>query len=171
MLWIENGLLTVAGGKLTTFRSMAHDALQKIRAYLPGKPFFDPQKRMLEETPARINLGAELSPNTRLRLLGRHGANALKLIEAAQPGEQTLIAGTNSLLAEVRWAARCESVLRLDDLLLRRVRLGILAPQGGLPLLDQLQPVIQSELGWSDQRWRHEADRYAQLWKACYHLN
>jgi glycerol-3-phosphate dehydrogenase len=170
VLWLENGLLTVAGGKLTTFRSMAHDALQRIRPDLPGSPSFDSRKRMLDEPPSSIHLHPSLSPASRLRLIGRHSANTQALMEAAHPGELSSIPGTNIPWAEVRWAARRENVVHLDDLFLRRVRLGLLAPQGGADFFDQLQLIIQSELGWDEPTWTHELSRYVQIWKACYHL-
>lgn len=170
VLWLENGLLTVAGGKLTTFRSMAHDALQRIRPLLPGNPAFEPGERMLNEPPASIHLHPSLSPAARLRLIGRHGANTQALMEAAGTGELSPIPGTNIPWAEVRWAARQEKVVHLDDLLMRRVRLGILAPQGGAAFFNQLQPIIQTELGWDEQNWLNELTRYTQIWKACYDL-
>lgn len=170
VLWLENGLLTVAGGKLTTFRSMAHDALQKIRSSFPGNPVFDPRKRVLDEPPSSIHLPHNLSPASRLRLIGRHGANIQALMEAAQEGEFSLIPGTNIPWAEIRWAARHESIVHLDDLLLRRVRLGILAPQGGSSFFEQLKPIISDELDWDEQMWTDELNRYTQIWKACYDL-
>ncbi len=170
VLWLENGLLTVAGGKLTTFRSMAHAALQKIRPLLPGNPVFDPRKRVLTEPPTSIHLHPSLSPASRLRLIGRHGANTQALMESALEGEFALIPGTNIPWAEIRWAARSENVVHLDDLLLRRVRLGILAPQGGASFLNQLKPIIQAELEWDEGVWSAELNRYTKIWKACYDL-
>ena len=167
VLWSESGLLTVTGGKLTTFRLMAHNALEKVRARLPGHPAFDPNVRMLDEPPA-VTLPEGLKPSARLRLVGRHGANVTAIIEAAQPGEMAPIEHTPLIWAELRWAARAEAVEHLDDLLLRRVRLGLLLPEGGLPYLEPIRQIAQSELGWDDRRWTAEADRYAALWKKNY---
>jgi glycerol-3-phosphate dehydrogenase len=61
-------------------------------------------------------------------------------------------------------------VVHLHDLLLRRVRLGLLAPEGGIPLIPRIREIAQEELGWSDARWETEAASYARLWKQCYHL-
>ncbi|MBN1148544.1 MAG: glycerol-3-phosphate dehydrogenase/oxidase [Anaerolineales bacterium] len=169
ILWNESGLLTVAGGKLTTFRRMAHDALQKVRARLPGQPKFDPSMRVLDELPPSASSSVGLSPSTRLRLLGRHGANAPQVIAAAQTGELEPIAGTPALWAELRWAARSEGVVHLDDLLLRRVRLGLLLPEGGAPEMERVRSIAQPELGWSDERWQQEVGAYRSLWEQCYH--
>jgi len=72
--------------------------------------------------------------------------------------------------AELRWAARDEGVVHLDDLLLRRVRLGLLLRQGGEAYLPAIRTICQSELGWDDARWQAEAAAYRALWKAHYGL-
>ncbi len=169
VLWNENGLLTVTGGKLTTFRLMAHDALEAVRARLPGHPRLDARHRMLAEPPAS-GLSVYLDPATRLRLLGRYGADMPDLIAAVTPGDLESIGGSVALWAELRWAARAEGVVHLDDLLLRRLRLGLLLPQGGLAHMDRIRAIAQPELGWDDERWVHEAAAYADLWRRCYSL-
>ena len=62
-------------------------------------------------------------------------------------------------------------MVHLDDLLLRRVRLGIIAPQGGLPLMDRIRAIAQPELGWDDERWHVEAMNYMRLWKESYSMH
>lgn len=171
VLWQEDGLLTVTGGKLTTFRRMAHDALRAVRGRLPGRPRFDARGRALDPAPALTAWRQPLDPAQRLRLVGRHGLDAARLVEAAQPGElEPLAAGLPVLWAELRWGARAEGTVHLDDLLLRRTRLGLLAEQGGLPWLVRIRSVVQSELGWDDRRWDQEAAEYARLWRRCYSL-
>ncbi len=167
VLWNEDGLLTVTGGKLTTFRLMAHDALEAVRARLRGTPTFDRNKRMLDVLPADFDAPG-LDPAARLRLLGRYGVDAPDLIAASRELES--ICGSLALWAELRWAARAEGAIHLDDLLLRRVRLGLLLPRGGLDCMDRIRAIAQPELGWSDDRWAQEVKRYADLWKRCYSL-
>jgi glycerol-3-phosphate dehydrogenase len=170
VIWDEKGLLTVTGGKLTTFRLMAHDALRAIRRRLPGRPSFDRRLRMLDKPPAESSLYADLAPADRLRLVGRHGADAPAILAASDPGELAPIGESPALWAELRWAAQAEGVVHLDDLLLRRVRLGLLLPKGGLPLMERIREIVQAELGWDDARWAHEAEAYDRLWRQCYHL-
>jgi glycerol-3-phosphate dehydrogenase len=170
VLWEENGLLTVTGGKLTTFRLMAHDALRAVRGRLPGSPHFNPRLRVFDPPPDDTDLLAELDPAARLRLTGRYGAEAHNLANAASTGELSSIDGGVSLWAELRWAARAEAVVHLDDLLLRRVRLGLLSLRGGVPLLPRIRTIVQSELAWDDARWETEARDYARLWDRSYHL-
>jgi glycerol-3-phosphate dehydrogenase len=167
VLWLEDGLLTVSGGKLTTFRLMAQKALQAVRSELPGNPKPIRRQGVLDPLSSEVSLG-DIPAEYRLRLLGRYGNAAGDLVSAAQPGELKPIAGSLALWAELRWAARAEAVLHLDDLLLRRVRLGNLLPGGGLGQLDQVRTIVQSELGWSDQRWFQEVDAYQTTWQAYY---
>jgi glycerol-3-phosphate dehydrogenase len=166
VLWNENGLLTITGGKLTTFRLMALEALQAVRDRLPGHPHFSPKQRMLDEI--ETPLMADLDPTVTLRLFGRYGADTPELLQAAHSDELESIGSSPALWAELRWAARDEGVVHLDDLLLRRVRLGLLLPQGGLAFVDRIRAIAQPELGWSDERWAQEVSDYTALWNRCY---
>ena len=64
------------------------------------------------------------------RLIGRYGQHAKTLLDAAPEAERLPIENTEFCLAECRWAARMESVVHLDDLLLRRTRLGLILERG-----------------------------------------
>ncbi|MFZ0546768.1 MAG: glycerol-3-phosphate dehydrogenase/oxidase, partial [Candidatus Promineifilaceae bacterium] len=167
-LWDENGILTVTGGKLTTFRVMAREALKIALRHLPERPSL-PSRPVLDPLDD-CYLPDDLDPAEQLRLLGRYGAEACDLVEAAYPNELTPIHNGRSLWAELRWAARAEGVVHLDDLLLRRVRLGLLLPNGGLPWLDQIRTIVQPELGWDNARWWQETAAYANRWHFHYHL-
>jgi glycerol-3-phosphate dehydrogenase len=167
IIWKEQGLLTVSGGKLTTFRVMAHDALRAVRAELPRHPGFR-LHRVLESSNGAPGRG--LNPSQRLRLAGRYGREAADLVAAAEEGELVSIEGSSALWAELRWAARAEGVVHLDDLLLRRVRLALLLPQGGLPWLERFQAIVQPELGWSDRRWSDEVEAYSRRLRRAYGL-
>ena len=170
VIWQENGLVTVTGGKLTTFRVMAHDTLRAIRHLLPGHPNLNRKLRMLDKPPVEAILDVDLEPPDRLRILGRYGLNAPKVLAIAEEGELLPIGDTTSLWVELRWAARSEAVLHLDDLLQRRLRLGIIAPEGGIPWLERIREIAQSELGWDDARWEEEAEAYTQLWHRSFTL-
>lgn len=170
VLWQEDGLLTVAGGKLTTFRCMATDALNRVRRLLPDLPKIDSQARVLDSPPLEVAAPAELSPAVRLRLAGRHGANLPEILSAANVDELSPVDGTPVLWAELRWAARSEAVIHLSDLLLRRARLGLLLPRGGQGVLPRVRDIAQQELGWDDARWEEEEQNYVNLWQSCYYL-
>lgn len=169
VLWNENGLLTVSGGKLTTFRVMARDALKVIRRSGPSRIASHSDRTLVE--PDAVEPWLEIDPYLRRRLTGRYGQDALALIRSATNAELEPIdedLGRVALQAELRWAARAEGVVHLEDLLLRRVRLGLLLPRGGLDHLDLIRALIQPELGWDDQRWAAEAISYAHHWQQFY---
>jgi hypothetical protein len=92
------------------------------------------------------------------------------LIAAAVPGELMPVHGTHFLWAELRWAARAEAVTHLDDLMLRRTRLGLLLPEGGRETLPEIREICQAELSWDDPRWESEQAAYLRLWQQHYSL-
>jgi len=170
-IWDEDSLLTVSGGKLTTFRIMARDALKAVRKRLGHVPF-DPDTPVLDSiSPEAESAFAEtkLSPVQQLRLLARYGVQAAPPLLAAASHE--IIPNTPYLWAELQQAAHAEGVVHLDNLLLRRVRLGLLAPNGGLDLLPRIRTIVQPELGWDDARWEKEARDYTELWNRAYRLS
>jgi glycerol-3-phosphate dehydrogenase len=166
---LERGLLTVTGGKLTTCRATAHAALAALRSRVPELARLDTGAPLLDTAPA-VDLGARLPAHIRARLLGRYGADARSVVEAAGPGELESVADTSTLWAELRWAARAEGPGHLDDLLLRRVRLGLMLPAGGAGILERVREICAGELGWDPARWQEEAAAYAALWRGRYAL-
>lgn len=170
VLWSENGLLTVTGGKLTTFRPMAVAALRAACRQLPGCPEYHATLSVLDEIDAAWEPHPPATRKERLRLSGRYGKLAAQAAEAALPGEWEKIAGTSYSWAELRWAARAEAVEHLDDLLLRRLRLGLVLPNAGLDCLERIRTIVQPELGWDDLRWQDEVRAYIELYQRCYQL-
>lgn len=168
-LWLEDGLLTVTGGKLTTFRVIALDALRKAAPLLPQwRASLD--VRPVFEAAARLPYVKGLPAGQEERLPGRYGALAEDVIACAHDGELAEIPGTASIWAQLRWAARCESVQRLDDLLLRRLRIGLQLRGGGAAILPRVRAICQPELGWSDARWDAEQAAYLALWRKHYSI-
>jgi glycerol-3-phosphate dehydrogenase len=171
VIWDENGLLTVSGGKLTTFRIMARDALKAVRRHLGHIPF-DPDVPVLDTLPVdaeQMLAEAHLPPAQCLRLLGRYGINSASALCSGKV-DMDIISTTPYLWAELRQAARAEAVVHLDDLLLRRVRLGILLPNGGQDQMPRIRSIVQAELGWDDERWQVEERSYQELWNRAYRL-
>ena len=104
------------------------------------------------------------------RLLGRYGQMANELAGACPDEELASVEGLPALWAELRWGARQEGVVHLDDLLLRRTRFGLTLPEGGSGQMERIRAVAQSELRWEDPTWQFEEARYRALWKECYSL-
>jgi glycerol-3-phosphate dehydrogenase len=169
VLWSENGLLTVTGGKLTTFRVMAHDALRAVKRSGLGRLRL--RGAAVLHAPPDAGNWPEVDPYLRRRLAGRYGQDALALVQSAGDSELAPIdheLGRVALQAELRWAARVEGVVHLDDLLLRRVRLGLLLPRGGLDHMALIRAIAQPELGWDDARWMAEQEAYTREWRQFY---
>jgi len=168
-VWSDNGLITVSGGKLTTFRLIALDALNAALPQLPNaKPFSDERVFIAPDLTAKELIAED--PAWAQRLLGRYGIQAKAMLDSAPASEHQRIPGTDFCLAECRWAARNEAVLHLDDLLLRRTRLGMVMVHGGSELFPALEAICAAELGWSGDHWRHEAKRYLDIWQRFYSL-
>jgi glycerol-3-phosphate dehydrogenase len=165
-VWLEDGVLTVTGGKLTTFRTIAHDALRAVAGLLPPRAAARRDEAIFAPAPA-LPAGA-LSASLRQRLAGRYGAHAAALVACASPGELDTIGATGTIWAQLRWAARAEAVLHLDDLLLRRTRLGLLLREGGAAILPRVRAICADELGWDDARWAREEVDYRVLWRSHY---
>jgi glycerol-3-phosphate dehydrogenase len=167
-VWIDDGMLSVTGGKLTTFRVIALDALRHARPLLPH--WHDSlAPHAVFETPATLH-APSLPRQQCQRLLGRYGSDAQPLVDAARAGELDAIPGTHTLWAELRWAARAEAVLRLEDLMLRRSRLGLQLPAGGAAQLPRIRAICQNELGWTDAQWEQQQRAYLALWQDHYSL-
>ncbi len=163
-VWDE-GIWTVTGGKLTTFRLMARETLHALRRRLPPPsiPPADPKgsEAAWEEMEA-------VEPTRWLRWIGRYGPEALPWFLQTPSEEQQPIPRTSTCWAELRWAIAHEAVVHLDDLLLRRTRLGFQLPGGALSFLERHRPRFQGALGWEDARWAQEVERYRRIWEAGY---
>jgi glycerol-3-phosphate dehydrogenase len=176
VVWQEPGLITVTGGKLTTYRLIALDALHTAVSDLPDSlagalKQLDEDAPMLTPAPPLSDLPpSPLDENALRRLAGWYGEKTAELLTTAAPEELQPISNTPYLWAELRWAARHGQVVYLDDLLLRRVRLGLLLPEGGRRWLSRIRAICQPELGWDDARWQAEEERYLALWQRHYGL-
>ncbi len=156
VVWKDRGLVTVTGGKLTTFSLLARDALKAAGPYLPGKG-----KGNAFAVPAPQERGAGLSPKA-LRIQGRYGRRAGSLTDSS------CIESTVTLWSELEHGARAEQVRHLPDLMLRRVRIGLLLPRGGMEIMDRIQARVSPFLNWDDGRWEQEIRDYERLWEHAY---
>ena len=151
----EDGLLTVTGGKLTTFRPVALLALRAARRLAPELPACPRSTPALDPSPLPAPPEG-IAPSSWARLVARHGRAASALAEAHHD-RLSPIAGTPYLEAELGWALEHEAVTHLSDLLLRRLRCGIVLPDGGVSLLPALEEPCRHFLGWDGGRWVDEA--------------
>ena len=168
VVWREDGLLTVTGGKLTTFRLIALDALKAAQPSLGGLADLDKRQCFFSPLKALGSEAGEWDQEILTRLQGRYGNGAHELIAVAQPGELERIPGTHTLWAELRWAVKNEAVVHLEDLMLRRTRIGLLLEQGGKAYLPRIRKICQPILDWDEAKWLQEEEQYLTTWQ-LYH--
>lgn len=176
-VWLDNNLVTVSGGKLTTFRLIALDVLKKCQEVLAldesviQNNNLDSDQVFSNQIPTNPKFTTLPKP-LQQRLKGFYGRQLDSLLELAHDDDLAYVTDSNTIWAEIRFAAHYEQVIHLDDLLLRRTRLGLILPHGAMtPLISaRLKQISQEELGWDEQRWQQEAERYQQLWQRYYHL-
>lgn len=138
-------MLTVVGGKLTTYRQMAEDAVDRV-SDIPCKTKTLPLVGALPEPSGPVAAAADLAPPPR-RLIRRFGAEASRAAALADSDPRLLEPLTNESeisAAELRFCAANELVLDADDLLDRRTRAG-LTPA----LREALAPAAQEALAWA----------------------
>ena len=84
--------------------------------------------------------------------------------------EHGLLTVTGGKLTTFRLIAldALQHVMHLQDLLLRRTRLGLLLRTGGAALLPRIRTICQGELGWSDAQWHTEQADYLAVWQRHY---
>jgi glycerol-3-phosphate dehydrogenase len=111
-----------------------------------------------------------MAQNVFARLVSRLGIHTRAFLAEMPAAEMTPVADTQTLVAELRWACRHEQVVHLDDLLLRRVRLGLLLPQGGIDAIPGLDKILSEELSWSADKIAQERVRYLDIWQRYYYL-
>jgi glycerol-3-phosphate dehydrogenase len=166
-LWLEKGLLSITGGKLTTFRTTALEVLHAVRQALPDMGVLNPQAPILTavKPPAKpLHMDAQAFE----RLYARYGQLADQLLAQAQPEDCVPIDSTDYLWAELPWVAAHEGVIHLQDLMLRRTRLGFLLRDGGQAFLPRIRELCQPVLGWDDADWTREENDYCQQWRKNY---
>jgi glycerol-3-phosphate dehydrogenase len=174
-IWEEQGLLTVAGGKLTTWRATAEEVVDRALALLPRERAAAAAPGATAGTPlaglapadlaARLqqSLGArQLSDEIAAALARRLGALAWTACElAGENGFAPLVDGADLTAAEVRTHLRFGAVTRLEDLLLRRTRAGMWQPLLARELLAPVAAQAAAELGWSAARRAQEEEAAA----------
>lgn len=176
-VWLDNNLVTVSGGKLTTFRLIALDVLKVCQKVLEldesaTQNNVSYSSQVFSNQPPTNPKFSTLTPLLQQRLQGFYGLQLDTLLELAHDDDLAYVTDSNTIWAEIRFAVHYEQVIHLDDLLLRRTRLGLILPNGAMtPLIsDRLKQICQQELGWNEQKWQQEVERYTQLWQRYYHL-
>ncbi|HEX4837159.1 MAG TPA: glycerol-3-phosphate dehydrogenase/oxidase [Solirubrobacteraceae bacterium] len=169
----SSGMITITGGKLTTWRRMAKMTVDRL------------VEREARDAPCRtaeIPLGQAVAvgelpvvdgvaEQARVALATRYGYGAhdvLALIAESAELAQPIVPGLPDLMAEVVIAARREQARSVGDVLLRRTRLGLIAARElcGEPLgasrVEAVAALLAGELDWSSKRTTAEVERFAE---------
>jgi glycerol-3-phosphate dehydrogenase len=159
-----SGVVTVTGGKLTTYRRMASDTIDQVGRLLG--------RRIRARTKHLLLLGADgfqappATPETASlheHLAGRYGTEAehvLALIREDPTWREPLVPGLPYVRAEAIHAARHEMAGTLDDVLSRRTRSRLLARDASRAAADDVARLLAPELGWDAARTRHEVEGF-----------
>jgi glycerol-3-phosphate dehydrogenase len=167
------GLVTIAGGKYTTYRVMAQDAVDLAARALPGRV----PESVTDRTPlvgaigyfALRNRRHELAAASGLHvvriehLLGRYGALTEELLAmvADDPALGAPVPGAEDhLCVEIVYAASHEGALHLDDVLTRRTRISIETFDRGLGAAPHVARLVAPVLGWDEPRIAREVEHY-----------
>jgi glycerol-3-phosphate dehydrogenase len=158
------GVVTVTGGKLTTYRRMAADAVDAAVDVIG-------ERRGPSRTRHLRLFGGEgiappeaaLEPSTHEHLTGRYGTEA-EVVRALTTDDPDLAAplvpGLPYLRAEATYAVRHEMARTLDDVLSRRTRARLLARDASHDAAASVAALIAPDLGWSDAERDAQVDAY-----------
>jgi glycerol-3-phosphate dehydrogenase len=167
------GMVSVAGGKYTTYRVMAKDAvdaaLHSLGVAAPSSVTDRIPVVGAEGFPALWNARQRLADESGLHiariehLLHRYGTLVHELLQlvAEEPGLGEPLAGAPEYLrVEMRYGASHEGALHLDDLLARRTRVSIETFDRGLAAAPEVARIVAPVLGWTDQDIDREVEHY-----------
>jgi glycerol-3-phosphate dehydrogenase len=162
----QSGLLTITGGKWTTYRKMASDTVDYA-----VKRFNLSQENGCRTDRIPLNGGADFHPDGGVQLAEAYGMDpsitdhlnraygdqARSVIGFAKEGfGETLVEGYPYLEAEVLWAARHEMACRAMDVLARRTPLALLDKAAAGSATDRTIDIMARELGWDSDRCQEE---------------
>jgi glycerol-3-phosphate dehydrogenase len=174
----QPGLISIAGGKLTTYRVMAADAVDAAAAdlaWIGGRGALTPS--VTENVPlvgadgyaAMCNLIPELGRQTGLapwrveHLLGRYGSLLTEVLALADDDPALLEpvpTAQEYLKVELRYGVTHEAALHLDDLLARRTRMSIETRDRGVDSAGLAAELVRDVLGWDDATVDREVEAY-----------
>ncbi len=160
----EDGLISLAGGKLTTYRLMAergiYTAIAQLGAQTKVKNNSTKNITLSGGTVSRVNITAQtekiaqaenIPRTTAEHLLSNYGDEYKTILALAHEDEswhEAIIAGLPNILAEIIYAVRYESALTIADVLARRTRIAMLG--NALECVEKTAALMAQELGWSE---------------------
>ncbi|PRX44341.1 glycerol-3-phosphate dehydrogenase [Prauserella shujinwangii] len=170
---VAPGLVAIAGGKYTTYRVMAADAVDAAAVDLPARA----QSSITDKVPllgadgyhALVNQADHLAaahglhPYRVRHLLDRYGSQVREVLALAEGRHELLRPlehAPDYLRVEAMYAASHEGALHLEDVLARRTRISIEYPHRGVDCAEQVAELMGEVLGWSPETRAREVDVY-----------
>jgi glycerol-3-phosphate dehydrogenase len=144
----RSGVVTITGGKLTTYRVMAAEAIEATAPLLGGKIPKSSTRRMRLLGQGRISRPSGVGDDTWAHLVARYGGEAsevLGLVSSDASLAQPLVPGLPYLRAEVVWAFRREMAIDAGDVLERRTRSALLDEAGAKKARPEVEQLLASE--------------------------
>ncbi len=168
-----SGLVSVTGGKLTTYRRMARDTVDAALRAQPGPWGASTTARvplagaagLAARSSAARGVARELGLPTDVatHLVTSYGAEApgvLSLVAEQPELGRRLVEDQPYLAAEIVYGIRHEGAQRLDDVLQRRTRLALEAPDGAASSAPAVADLLAAELGWDEETRRRAVETY-----------
>lgn len=169
------GLLSLLGGKWTTYRVMAQDAVDRVCELLGKQETCQTADILLyggdnlKGAEIEVNLLGEewgISEDTRAHLVETYGGMApqvLKLCAEKEEWKTKILGEYPYLMGEVVYAIRFEMVMKFRDFLSRRVRLEILNWERAEKAMERIAPIFQKELNWTEEERLEAQTEYKAL--------
>ena len=166
----SSGMLTITGGKLTTWRRMAKQTVDRLveREGREAPCHTDEIPLGMPARPGDLEAAEGVEEEALEQLAFRYGHAARRVLEIARAEPKLarpIVPGRPDLLAEVALAARFEQARSVADVLLRRTRLGILAAPElrSAKAVRPIAEVLGAELGWSRRQRSREAEAWLEV--------
>ncbi len=158
----DSGVVTVTGGKLTTYRQMADDAVDAVLRFLPkgsaARTSTYRLKLLGATAPARPT--ASMTDQHLVRRYGSLADEVRALVAFDSTLGEPLVPGLAYLRAEAVYAARHEMATTLDDVLVRRTRAHLAERAATLAAAPDVALILQDELGWDDTETDRQLEDY-----------
>jgi len=173
------GLISIVGGKLTTYRVMARDVVDRVAARLhelDGRPRAKRPPTDRQPLPggeaaeldvlvesARARGAAEATARHLVANYGSEAAAVLNLVDRERRLGESLMPGRPEIWAEVVYAVEREMAVRVQDVLIRRLHLFYEVADHGQSVVPRVTALMKQRLGWDDAREAEELRDYFQL--------
>jgi len=165
----SSGMLTITGGKLTTWRRMAKQTVDRIveRSGRHARCQTADIPLGMEIDPAELKAPEGVGDDSIRQLAFRYGHAArevLKLAEADPELARPILPGMPDLMAEVAFATEFEQARNIDDVLLRRTRIGLTSACSfsTSESVGDVASVMGDRLGWTQAEMRRQRDAWVE---------